>query len=113
MFRSSLQLLLSSCLLIVLRCSPLGPPGGRWRVLLTGLLSSFLLATTYLTLTRLHPRLSAAILMLTVPVVTILSSITNKYEIKEGLRSFRIYLKVEIPLYNDEVDKNFGEQQTS
>ena len=79
MFRSSLQLLLSSCLLIVLRCSPLGPPGGRWRVLLTGLLSSFLLATTYLTLTRLHPRLTAAILMLTVPVVTILSSITNKY----------------------------------
>ena len=74
------QLLLSSCLLIVLRCSPLGPPGGRWRVLLTGLLSSFLLATTYLTLTRLHPRLSAAILMLTVPVVTILSSITNKYD---------------------------------
>ena len=80
MFRSSLQLLLSSCLLIVLRCSPLGPLGGRWRVLLTGLLASFLLATTYLTLTRLHPRLTAAILMLTVPVVTILSSITNKYD---------------------------------
>jgi len=86
MFRSSLQLLMSTCLLIVLRCSPLGPPGSRWRLLVTGLLSSFLLATSYLSLTRLEPRLTAAILMLTSPVVTILSSIITKEHI--GLYRF-------------------------
>lgn len=77
-FRSSLQLLLSICLLVVLRCSPLGPPGGRWRLLLTSLLSSFLLATIYLSVSRLEPRLTAAILMFTAPLVSILSSIINK-----------------------------------
>merc|ERR1711992_483885 len=40
MFRSSLQLLVSVCLLLILRSNPLGPPGTRWQVLLMGLLSS-------------------------------------------------------------------------
>jgi len=77
-FRSSLQLLVSICLLVVLRCHPLGPPGTRWKVLLTGLLSSFLLATTYLSLTRLDPRLTAAVLLSAVPVVTFLSSLVTR-----------------------------------
>ena len=78
LFRSSLQLLVSACLLMVLRCNPLGPPGTRWQVLLMGLLSSLLLATTYLSLTRLEPRLTAAVLLATVPVVTVLSSIVTR-----------------------------------
>ena len=77
-YRSSLQLLVSICLLMVLRCHPLGPPGTRWQVLLTGLLSSFLLATTYLSLTRLDPRLTAAVLLSTVPVMTFLSTILTR-----------------------------------
>jgi len=77
-FRSSLQLFVSVCLLVVLRCHPLGPPGTRWQVLLMGLLSSFLLATTYLSLTRLDPRLTAAVLLSTIPVVTVLSSIVTR-----------------------------------
>merc|ERR1712038_384975 len=77
-FRSSLQLLVSVCLLLVLGCNPLGPPGTRWQVLLMGLLSSFLLATTYLSLTRLDPRLTAAVLLATPPVVTFLSSLVTR-----------------------------------
>ena len=78
LFRSSLQLLVSACLLMVLRCNPLGPPGSRWEVLVMGLLSSFLLATTYLSLTRLDPRLTATVLLSTIPVVTVLSSIVTR-----------------------------------
>ena len=78
LFRSSLQLFVSVCLLVVMRCHPLGPPGTRWQVLLMGLLSSLLLATTYLSLTRLDPRLTAAILVSTVPVVTVLSCIVTR-----------------------------------
>ena len=77
-FRSSLQLLVSLCLLVVLRVSPLGPPGTRWQVMLSGLLSSLLLATTYLSLARLDPRLSAAVLLSTGPVVTLLSTILTR-----------------------------------
>ena len=43
--------------------------------MLSGLLSSLLLATTYLSLARLDPRLSAAVLLSTGPVVTLLSTI--------------------------------------
>ena len=77
-FRSSLQLLVSACLLVVVRVNPLGPPGTRWQVLLTGLLSSFLLATTYLSLARLDPRLTAAVLLSTGPVVTVLSCLVTR-----------------------------------
>ena len=63
---------------MVVRVNPLGPPGTRWQVLLTGLLSSFLLATTYLSLARLDPRLTAAVLLSTGPVVTVLSCLVTR-----------------------------------
>ena len=77
-FRSSLQLLVSACLLVVLRVSPLGPPDTRLEVMLTGLLSSLLLATSYLSLARLDPRLTAAVLLATGPVVTGLSTFLTR-----------------------------------
>ena len=74
LYRCLLQLLLSLPLLLVTRSNPFGPPGTRWRLLLSGLLNSFLLLSLYLAVTRAPVSLCANILLL-VPVVTNLLSV--------------------------------------
>merc|ERR1711970_871593 len=65
-YRSILQLVTSLPLM-------LGPAGSRWRLSLTGLLTSFLLLSLYLSISSLPARIVAPILM-TTPVVTVLMS---------------------------------------
>lgn len=74
LYRCLLQLLLSLPLLLVTRSNPLGPPGTRWRLLVSGLLNSFLLLCLYLAVTRAPASLCATILLL-IPVVTNLLSV--------------------------------------
>jgi len=68
-YRSLLQLFTSLPLLIGTRSNPLGPPGYRWRLYLSGLVTGFLLLALYLAISSLPPRIVAPIL-LTTPVVT-------------------------------------------
>jgi len=72
-YRSLLQLLTSFPLLLGTKSNPLGPPGYRWRLYLTGLVTGFLLLALYLAISTLPPRIVAPIL-LTTPVVTTLLS---------------------------------------
>jgi len=72
-YRSLLQLVTSFPLLLGTRSNCLGPPGYRWRLYLTGLLTGFLLLALYLAISTLPPRIVAPIL-LTTPVVTTLLS---------------------------------------
>ena len=74
LYRCLLQLLLSLPLLLVTRSNPFGPPGTRWRLLVSGLLNSFLLVSLYLAVTRAPVSLCANILLLA-PVVTNLLSV--------------------------------------
>ena len=71
--RCLLQLLVSLPLLLLTRSNPLGPPGTRWRLLVSGLLNSFLLLFLYLAVSRAPVSLCATILLLT-PVATNLLS---------------------------------------
>eukprot|EP00092_Neocalanus_flemingeri_P022727 GFUD01024647.1.p1 GENE.GFUD01024647.1~~GFUD01024647.1.p1 ORF type:complete len:504 (-),score=120.32 GFUD01024647.1:171-1682(-) len=72
-YRSLLQLVTSFPLLLGTRSNCLGPPGYRWRLYLTGLLTGFLLLALYLAISSLPPRIVAPILM-TTPVLTMLLS---------------------------------------
>jgi len=72
-YRSLLQLLTSLPLLIGTRSNPLGPPGYRWRLYLTGLVTGFLLLALYLAISSLPPRIVAPILLTTPVVTTVLS----------------------------------------
>eukprot|EP00092_Neocalanus_flemingeri_P022728 GFUD01024648.1.p1 GENE.GFUD01024648.1~~GFUD01024648.1.p1 ORF type:complete len:502 (-),score=117.07 GFUD01024648.1:171-1676(-) len=72
-YRSLLQLVTSFPLLLGTRSNCLGPPGYRWRLYLTGLLTGFLLLVLYLAISSLPPRIVAPILM-TTPVLTMLLS---------------------------------------
>jgi len=74
LYRCLLQLLLSLLLLLVTRSNPFGPPGTRWRLLVSGLLNSFLLLALFLAVTRAPASLCATILLLA-PVVTNLLSV--------------------------------------
>ena len=72
-YRSILQLVTSLPLMLGTRSNLLGPAGYRWRVYLTGLLTSFLLLSLYLSISSLPARIVAPILM-TTPVVTVIMS---------------------------------------
>jgi len=72
-YRSILQLVTSLPLMLGTRANCLGPPGYRWRLYLTGLLSGFLLLALYLAISTIPPRIVAPILM-TTPVVTVFMS---------------------------------------
>jgi len=72
-YRSILQLVTSLPLMLGTRSNLLGPAGYRWRLYLTGLLTSFLLLSLYLSISSLPARIVAPILM-TTPVVTVLMS---------------------------------------
>merc|ERR1712117_26915 len=72
-YRSILQLVISLPLMLGTRSNLLGPTGYRWRLYLTGLLTSFLLMSLYLSISSLPARIVAPILM-TTPVVTVLMS---------------------------------------
>merc|ERR1719290_579055 len=72
-YRSILQLVISLPMILGTRSNILGPAGFRWRIYLTGLLTSFLLLSLYLSITSLPARIVASIL-LTTPVVTVFMS---------------------------------------
>jgi len=72
-YRSILQLLIALPLLLGTKTNVLGPPGFRWRLYLTGLLSGFLLLALYLSISILPPHFVAPIFM-TTPVVTVFLS---------------------------------------
>eukprot|EP00090_Calanus_glacialis_P045512 TRINITY_DN8492_c0_g1_i1.p1 TRINITY_DN8492_c0_g1~~TRINITY_DN8492_c0_g1_i1.p1 ORF type:complete len:507 (-),score=134.66 TRINITY_DN8492_c0_g1_i1:237-1757(-) len=72
-YRSILQVVTSLPLMLGTRSNCLGPPGYRWRLYLTGLLTGFLLLALYLAISTLPPRIVAPILM-TTPVVTVFLS---------------------------------------
>jgi len=72
-YRSILQLVTSLPLMLGTRSNLLGPTGYRWRLYLTGLLTTFLLLSLYLSISSLPARIVAPILM-TTPVVTVLMS---------------------------------------
>merc|ERR1711970_15102 len=67
------SLVTSLPLMLGTRSNLLGPTGYRWRLYLTGLLTSFLLLSLYLSISSLPARIVAPILM-TTPVVTVLMS---------------------------------------
>ena len=73
LYRSILQLLITLPLLVGTRTNFLGPPGYRWRLYLTGLLSGFLLLSLYLSISTLPSQIVAPIVM-TTPLVTVLLS---------------------------------------
>ena len=56
-------------LLLFTKCNPLGPPGTRWRLLLSGLLTCFLVLTLHLAVTRAPVSVVTCIMLLT-PVTT-------------------------------------------
>merc|ERR1711970_1585592 len=62
-YRSILQLVTSLPLMLGTRSNLLGPAGYRWRLFLTGLLTSFLLLSLYLSISSLPARIVALILM--------------------------------------------------
>merc|ERR1711970_761532 len=62
-YRSILQLVTSLPLMLGTRSNLLGPAGYRWRLYLTGLLTSFLLLSLYLSISSLPARIVALILM--------------------------------------------------
>merc|ERR1711970_475341 len=62
-YRSILQLVTSLPLMLGTRSNLLGPTGYRWRLFLTGLLTSFLLLSLYLSISSLPARIVALILM--------------------------------------------------
>jgi len=72
-YRAILQLAISIPLMLGTRSNLLGPPGFRWKLYLTGLLTSFLLLSLYLSISSLPGRIVAPIL-LTTPVITVFMS---------------------------------------
>merc|ERR1712142_538207 len=62
-YRSILQLVISLPMILGTRSNILGPAGFRWRIYLTGLLTSFLLLSLYLSITSLPARIVASIII--------------------------------------------------
>lgn len=76
MYRSLIQLLISLLSMLLTKSNPLGSPGTRWQLLVSGLLNSVLVLSLYLIMSSSQPMSTvvASIMMLTPVTTNIISS---------------------------------------
>ena len=80
MYRSLVQLLLSLLAMLLTKSNPLGPPGTRWQLLVSGVLNSVLVLSLYLTMSRSQhmSTVVASVMMLTPVTTNIISSLMTR-----------------------------------